>query len=82
MTFFAGAVEAVCKYYGYAMPQLCESTFGTYIERGLDFETERRIMRKVEEISLCDTQASQTAASVRFLGDDGYGYGAVGMLAA
>jgi hypothetical protein len=82
MTFFAGAVEAVCKYYGYAMPQLCESTFGSYIERGLDFETERRIMRKVEEISLCDTQASQTAANVRFLGDDGYGYGAVGLLAA
>ena len=82
MAFFAGAVQAACDYYGYAMPELSERGFGAYIAMGLDFESQRRIMRKVEEISLCDTQVSQTAANVRFLGDDGYGYGAVGMLAA
>lgn len=82
MAFFEIAVRAACKYYGYAMPELCESSFGAYIARGLDYETERRILQKVQEISLCDTQTSATVNSVCFLGDDGYGYGAVGMLAA
>jgi hypothetical protein len=82
MTFFEGAVQSVCKYYGYAMPELCESSFGAYIARGLDYETERRILQKVQEISLCDTQTSPTADSVCFLGDDGYGWNAVGKLAA
>ena len=82
MAFFAGAVQAACEYYGYAMPELCESSFGAYIARGLDYETERRILQKVQEISLCETQKSPTVASVCFLGDDGYGYGAVGLLAA
>lgn len=82
MAFFEGAVQAACKYYGYAMPELCESSFGAYIARGLDFDTERRIMQKVQDISLCDTQPSKTLASVTFLGDDGYGWNAVGKLAA
>jgi hypothetical protein len=82
MAFFAGAVQAACEYYGYAMPELCESSFGAYIARGLDYETERRIQQKVQDISLCETQPSKTADSVCFLGDDGYGYGAVGLLAA
>jgi hypothetical protein len=82
ITFFEGAVQAVCKYYGYEMPELCESSFGAYIARGLDFDTERRIMQKIQDISLCDTQPSKTVASVCFLGDDGYGWNSVGKLAA
>lgn len=80
--FLEGAVQAACEYYGYAMPEIVESTFGAYIARGLDFDTERRIMQKVQDISLCDTQSSKTLASVTFLGDDGYGWNAVGKLAA
>jgi hypothetical protein len=34
------------------------------------------------EISMCDSQVSKTLSRVGFLGDDGYGYGAVGRLAA
>jgi hypothetical protein len=34
------------------------------------------------EISMCDSQVSKTLSRVGFLGDEGYGYGAVGRLAA
>lgn len=81
-TFLEGAVEAACKYYGYAMPVITDGYDSAYIVDRLDYEANRRIMVKVEEISLCDTQESATLARVGFLGDDGYGYGAVGRLAA
>jgi Large polyvalent protein associated domain 29 len=80
--FLEGAVETVCKYYGYAMPVITDGYDSAYIVDRLDYEVNRRIMVKVEEISLCDTQKSATLARVGFLGDDGYGYGAVGRLAA
>jgi hypothetical protein len=76
------AVKAACEYYGYAMPAITNGVYGAYIVDRLDYETNRRIMCKVSETSLCATSRSATLARVGFLGDDGYGYGAVGMLAA
>lgn len=35
-----------------------------------------------EDVSMCDTQASKTLARIASLGDDGYGYGCTGRLAA
>ena len=80
--FLEGAVEAACKYYGYAMPAITAGYDSAYIVDRLDFETNRRIMAKVEEISLCDTNKSATLARAGFLGDDGYGWNAVGRKAA
>jgi len=80
--FLEGAVEAACKYYGYAMPAITEGYDSAYIVDRLDFETNRQIMAKVEEISLCDTKESATLARAGFLGDDGYGWNAVGRKAA
>ena len=37
---------------------------------------------EIQEISLCNTQPSKTLARVYSMGDDGYGYGCVGRLAA
>ena len=81
-SFLEGAVESVCKYYGLAVPNVVEGYDGAYMANNLDYNTERQVMAKVSEISLCDTKASATLARVGFLGDDGYGYGAVGRLAA
>ena len=75
-------VADACKYYGYAIPAVAEGYFGAYIADRLDYDTERRIMAKVSEYSANDAAESATLARVAFLGDDGYGYGAVGRLAA
>lgn len=80
--FLEGAVEAACKYYGYPVPAIVDSSFGAYVERTSNYDNEMRIMRKVEEFTLVEIKESKTAESVKFLGDDGYGYGAVGRLAA
>lgn len=76
------AVKAACEYYGYATPAVEDGYFGARIADRLDYETDRRIMTKVNEVSLVATQPSVTLARVGFLGDDGYGYGTVGRLAA
>lgn len=78
----AAAVENACKYYGYAVPAIEDSYFGARIADRMDYDNERRIMAKVAEVSLVATNESKTLARVGFLGDDGYGYGAVGRLAA
>jgi hypothetical protein len=75
-------VANACKYYGYATPAVVEGYSGAYIADRLDYDTERRIMAKVSEYSADDAAESPTLARVAFLGDDGYGYGAVGRLAA
>jgi len=80
-TFLTTNLQAACAYYGYEVPEIivtprtCWANFN-------DYEMQRRVMLQVEAVSLCETQVSQTAGSVEFLGDDGYGYGAVGRLAA
>jgi hypothetical protein len=81
---FTAAVQDACNYYGYAMPVISQGEYsGAYIDCvSIDYEQNRRIMQKVSEVSLCASQQSATLARVGFLGDDGYGYGAVGRLAA
>jgi hypothetical protein len=64
------------------MPAIEDGYFGARIVDRLDYEIERSIMRKVGEVSLVATQPSATLARVGFLGDDGYGWNAVGRKAA
>ena len=80
-TFLITGVQAACVYYGYEMPEIIVGTRTCWANFN-DYEMQRRVMQQVEDVSLCETQNSQVAASVEFLGDDGYGYGAVGRLAA
>ena len=80
-TFLTTNLQAACAYYGYEMPEIIIGTKTCYANFN-DYEMQRRVMLQVEEVSLCETQISETAGSVAFLGDDGYGYGAVGRLAA
>lgn len=80
---FTDLVADACKYYGYAMPAIAEGyNGGAYIADNIDYETNRRIMAKVSEYSADDAAESATLKRVAFLGDDGYGYGAVGRLVA
>jgi hypothetical protein len=77
------AVQDACDYYGYAMPFIAQGEYsGAYISNDFAYEKNRRVMQKVSEVSLCASQQSATLARIGFLGDDGYGYGAVGRLAA
>jgi hypothetical protein len=81
--FLTTQVAAACAYFGYAMPQItAPAGYSAYIADRLDYEMNRRIMGQVSEVSLCASSPSATLARVGFLGDDGYGYGAVGRLAA
>lgn len=80
--FLKGAAESVCKYYGLVVPAVVDGYDGAYIVNKFDYSTERQVMAKIGEISLCDNKPSATLARVGFLGDDGYGYGSVGRLAA
>lgn len=81
---FTNLVANACKYYGYEMPVISQGEYsGAYIDCvTLDYEQNRRIMAKVSEYSADDAAESATLKRVAFLGDDGYGYGAVGRLAA
>jgi hypothetical protein len=81
--FMETNVKAACEYYGYAMPTITGGgVYGAYIADRLDYETNRRIMAKVSEISLVATQESATLARAGFLGDDGYGWNSTGRMAA
>jgi len=82
--FLETAVEFACKYYGYPVTEIpvVDAPFGAYIARTANYDNETRVARKVEEFTLVEIKESKTAESVKFLGDDGYGYGAVGRLAA
>ena len=79
---FTNLVADACKYYGYAMPTIVQGCSGAYMLDNIDYETSRRIMTKVSEYSGDDAAESATLKRVAFLGDDGYGYGAVGRIAA
>jgi hypothetical protein len=81
--FMETNVKAACEYYGYVMPTITGGgVYGAYIADRLDYETNRRIMAKVSEISLVATQESATLARAGFLGDDGYGWNSTGRMAA
>ena len=89
-------VVEVCNFYGFDNEVTIDSGSGNYgafikeIGRNADseargfavYDIQRIIQENVSKVSLCETQVSETAGSVAFLGDDGYGYGAVGRLAA
>jgi len=80
---FTNLVADACKYYGYAMPNIgCGQYSGAYINDNIGYDENRRIMEKVSAYSADDAAESATLKRVAFLGDDGYGYGAVGRLAA
>jgi hypothetical protein len=46
------------------------------------YDIQKLIYSKAGETSLCETQQSKTLKGVYSMGDDGYGYGCVGRLAA
>ena len=91
-----GVVVDVCNKYGFDNEILIDGGgeyFGAYIKavgpnadslaRGFAPQDIDRIIRKAaSEYSMDDAAESATLARVAFLGDDGYGYGAVGRLAA
>ena len=53
------------------------------LKRGFaQYDIQRLIYGKAGETSLCETQQSKTLKGVYSMGDDGYGYGCVGKLAA
>lgn len=53
------------------------------LKRGFaPYDIQRLIYSKAGETSLCETQQSKTLKGVYSMGDDGYGYGCVGKLAA
>jgi len=89
------AATDVCKNYGFKNEILIDANgcFGAYIKAigpNVDSESrgympnqiERIIRENVSQYSMDDTAPSKTLARTSFLGDDGYGYGAVGRLAA
>lgn len=81
--YLTSEVAAACAYFGYPMPQITKpESYGAYIADCLDYEITNRIYSKTCKASLCASSPSSTLARVGFLGDDGYGYGAVGRLAA
>ena len=82
VAFLEAAVDAAAAALGFASLKVIDTGFGAYVERGNNYDQEQMVMRKVGDVSACATQESATLASVGFLGDDGYGYGAVGRLAA
>jgi hypothetical protein len=91
-----GVVVDVCNKYGFDNEVLIDGGgeyFGAYIKavgpnadslaRGFRTQDIDRIIRQAaSEYSMDDAAESATLARVAFLGDDGYGYGAVGRLAA
>lgn len=79
---FTSLVADACRYYGFEMPAIAQGYSGAYIADRMDYDQNRRIMEQVSEFSANATAPSATLARVAFLGDDGYGYGAVGRLAA
>lgn len=81
---FTTLVADACKYYGYPVPQIALSVYsGAYIfSDTIGYEQNRQIMEQVYDYSANDTATSATLSRVGFLGDDGYGYGAVGRIAS
>ena len=91
-----GVAVETCNYYGLDNEILIDGGgeyFGAYIKavgpnanseaRGFTtFDIERRIRENTSKVSLVATQESATLARVAFLGDDGYGWNAVGRMAA
>jgi hypothetical protein len=81
VAYLEGFVVLAASRFGYPKFNVVDNGFGARIE-GSDYEQDRRIMQLANEFSMDDAAESATLKRVSFLGDDGYGYGAVGRLAA
>jgi hypothetical protein len=81
VAFLEAAVDAAAAELGFAAPKVVDGSFGAYVEYSAD-NAQRLVMGRVDDVSEVETKASATLAQVGFLGDDGYGYGAVGRIAA
>jgi hypothetical protein len=82
VALFTILVSEACRYYGLEMPAIAQGYSGAYIADQIGYEQNRQIMQQVSEYSADDAATSATLKRVAFLGDDGYGYGAVGRIAA
>jgi hypothetical protein len=80
----------VCNYYGIDINQI---TIKDSIYSGAFIDCDNKLMAggryfaqavglESQDFSMCDTAVSKTAGRVYSMGDDGYGYGCVGKLAA
>ena len=67
--------------YGYPKFEVYDNGFGAWLN-GTNYDQERVVMQLAHNHSVFDTIESVTLARVNSLGDDGYGYGAVGRIAA
>lgn len=88
LAFLTATAQSVCMAYGIAYQIKCvDSGYGAYVENcGSIFVQQaneyldRLIYNTAYEMSFVEATESATANSVAFIGDDGYGYGSVGML--
>lgn len=72
-------VDQAAAALGFAKPKVVDNGFGARLD-GADYNQERLIMDKAFQFSMDDAAESATVKRVAFLGDDGYGYGAVGRI--
>ena len=72
-----GEFEVVDSVYSGAYVKGCDQV---YLQNNRYFPSQ--VACEASEISLCESQPSKTVASVYSMGDDGYGQGCVGKLAA
>jgi len=72
-----GSFEVVDSVYSGAYVKGCDQV---YLQSNRYFASQVAV--EASEVSFCETQQSKTVASVYSMGDDGYGQGCVGRLAA
>jgi hypothetical protein len=72
-------VDQAAAALGFAKPKVVDNGFGARLD-GADYSQERMIMDQAYKFSMDDAAESATVKRVAFLGDDGYGYGAVGRI--
>lgn len=89
--FLAEVAAGVVKYYQFEVDyEIVPSIYGAWIKIDSNKNYQKRadcnftdlVMRAASEKSLLAPQVSKVANSVQSLGDDGYGYGSVGRIAA
>lgn len=84
--FLKEMAQQVATKYLMPLPEVVDSPFGAWVkpdyeQRVGNFLLSEEVMMAAAAFSFDDAAESPTLDSVKFLGDDGYGYGAVGMVA-
>jgi hypothetical protein len=74
-------VDQAAAALGFAKAKVVDNGFGARLD-GADYNQERLIMDNAYKFSMDDVAESATLKRVGFLGDDGYGYNAVGRVTA